>query len=367
MVGIGVLVAWKLWAFAGIRSDDKTRDLEATTVMAAVETEPMRSGGDTADDPAIWLHPADGARSTIITTDKKRGLVVYDIAGRELQYLPDGKLVNVDLRYDFPLGGRSTAIVASGNRADDSIAVYAVDQSSRLLRNVAAARLLVDFDVYGSCMYRSQVTGQHYVFITSKSGEVGQWLLFEVGAGQVGVRKVRDFDVGSQVEGCVADDERGYVYIGEEAVGIWRYAAEPTASTMRRLVDSTGDNGFLTADVEGLTLSYGPEGAGYLIASSQGSDEFVVYRRDGSNEYVATFQIVEGNGIDRVTHADGIDVIVADLGSRFPQGVFVTQDQSNDGEHQNFKLVPWQDIEALIRDRQRTPPRLNPSRQEDLK
>ena len=101
MVGIGVLVAWTLAAFAGIRSDDKTPDLEATTVMAAVETEPMRSGGDAADDPAIWLHPVDGAKSTIIGTDKKRGLVVYDLTGRELQYLPDGKLVNVDLRYDF--------------------------------------------------------------------------------------------------------------------------------------------------------------------------------------------------------------------------------------------------------------------------
>ena len=258
-----------------------------------------------------------------------------------------------------------TAIVASANRADDSIAVYAVDQSSRLLRNVAAARLLVDFDVYGSCLYRSQVTGQLYVFLTSKSGEVEQWRLFEVVPGHVGVRKVRHFDVGSQVEACVADDERGYVYIGEEAVGIWRYAAEPTGSMVRHMVDSTGDNGFLTADVEGLTLSYGPEGAGYLIASSQGSDEFVVYRRDGGNEYVATFQIVEGNGIDRVTHADGIDVMVANLGPRFPHGVFVTQDQRNDGEHQNFKLVPWQDIDALIRARHRTPRRLNPSRRED--
>ena len=350
MVGIGVLVAWRLGAFAGIRSDKTTRDAE-TTVLATVETEPMRSGGDAADDPAIWLHPTDGAKSTIITTDKKRGLVVYDIAGRELQYLPDGKLVNVDLRHEFPLGGRTMSIVASGNRADDSIAVYAIDSSSRLLRNVAAAPLEVAIDVYGSCMYRSQVTGDHYVFITSKSGAVGQWLLFEVGAGTVGARNVRDFDVGSQVEGCVADDEYGHVYIGEEAVGIWRYAAEPNGGTVRRMVDSTGDNGFLTADVEGLTLSYGPEGTGYLIASSQGSDEFVVYRRDGGNAYVATFQVVEGNGIDRVTHADGIDVVVADLGPRFPRGVFVTQDQSNDGEHQNFKLVPWQDIEALIRDR----------------
>ena len=154
--------------------------------------------------------------------------------------------------------------------------------------------------------------------------------------------------MGSQVEGCVADDELGLLYVGEENVGIWRYDAEPTIDTERTLVDSTGVTGHLTADVEGLTLAYGPPGGGYLIASSQGSDEFVVYRRTGANEHLATFQIVEGNGIDGVTHSDWIDVLEANLGLQFPRGVFVTQDQRNDGAHQNFKLVPWQDIETLI-------------------
>ena len=107
---------------------------------------------------------------------------------------------------------------------------------------------------------------------------------------------VRSFDVGSQPEGCVADDELEYFYIGEEARGIWKYGANPQDGTARTSVDSTGSGGHLTADVEGLTIYYASDGTGYLIASSQGSDEFVVYTREGSNQYVGTFEIVAGNG-----------------------------------------------------------------------
>ena len=345
----GVLVAWQLWS-APLSGPGRTRGRTAIPVRATVETDPVQSSGDAADDPVIWRHPIDGAQSTIIGTDKKRGLMVYDVNGRVLQELPDGKLVNVDLRHDFPLGGSPTAIVTAGNRSDNSIAIYAIDLSTRRLRNVAARRLGVDLGVYGSCMYRSAVNGAYYVFITSKSGEVDQWRLLETRQGTVDAERVRGFDVGSQIEACVADDELGFLYIGEERVGIWKYAAEPTGGDGRIAVDSTGPTGFLTPDVEGLTIFFGVAGTGYLIASSQGRDAFNVYRREGRNEYVATFAIEEGNGIDRVTHSDGVDVLNASLGPRFPHGVFVTQDQQNDGGRQNFKLVPWPAIEAVIRE-----------------
>ena len=341
-----ILVAWQLWSAPLTVPRGRT----AIPVRATVETDPVRSSGDAADDPVIWRHPLDGAQSTIIGTDKNRGLMVYDMNGRILQELPDGKLVNVDLRHDFPLGGSPTAIVTAGDRSDHSIAVYAIDPSTRRLRNVAARRLGVDLVVYGSCMYRSAVNGAYYVFITSKTGEVDQWRLIETRQGTVDAERVRRFDVGSQIEACVADDELGFLYVGEENVGIWKYAAEPAGGDVRIAVDSTGPTGFLTPDVEGLSIFFGVAGTGYLIASSQGRDAFNVYRREGRNEYVATFAIEEGNGIDRVTKSDGVDVLNANLGPRFPDGVFVTQDHHNDGSRQNFKLVPWPAIEAIIRE-----------------
>jgi 3-phytase len=346
LVMVWALIAWPHWSVSGPRRGPA--EPTAIPVQATVETEPVQSSGDAADDPAIWRHPTDGAQSLIIGTDKKRGLMVYEMTGRILQELPDGRMGNVDLRHDFPLGGVATAIVTAGDRSDDSIAIYAVDPSTRRLRNVAFGTINAALAVYGSCMYRSGVNGAFYVFITSKSGEVAQWRLLDTGKGTVNAERVRGFDVGSQIEACVADDELGVVYIGEERVGIWKYGAEPTSGQSRTLVDSTGPTGLLTPDVEGLTIFYGAAGTGYLIASTQGRDAFNVYRREGKNEYVVTFAIASGNGIDQVTHSDGVDVLGGHFGPAFPDGVFVSQDQTNDGARQNFKLVPWPAIAAAI-------------------
>jgi 3-phytase len=310
-------------------------------VAATVETEPVPNSGDAADDPAIWVHPTDPAQSTIIGTDKKGGIAVYDLMGREIQYLPDGNLNNVSLRTGFPLGGQVVTLVTASNRSTNSIAIYRVNPTTRLLDSVAA-RTIPTSGAYGACMYRSAATGTYYYFGNSKTGEVQQWELFDTGSGQVDARLVRDFDVGTQTEGCAADDELGHFYIGEEAVGIWKYGAEPDAGSDRRQVDTTGTDGHLTADVEGLTIASGPGGSGYLIASSQGDDTFAVYERGENNAHVKQFEITASSTIDEVSVTDGIHVTTRNLGPAFPHGVFVAQDNSNDDGNQNYKLVPLQ-------------------------
>src|SRR5688572_3311652 len=60
------------------------------SVSAAVETAPVPSPGDAADDPAIWVDRADPAQSLVLGTDKKGGLAVYDLAGVELQRFDNG-------------------------------------------------------------------------------------------------------------------------------------------------------------------------------------------------------------------------------------------------------------------------------------
>jgi 3-phytase len=146
----------------------------------------------------------------------------------------------------------------------------------------------------------------------------------------------------------VADDQAQTFYIGEEAIGIWKYGAEPDTGDARVLVDSTGAGGHVASNVEGLAIYYTSAGGGYLIASSQGNDTFVIYQRGGNNAYVATFAIVEGNGIDRVTHTDGIDVSNVGLGSPFEQGLFVAQDGYDESSTNNYKLVRWQDIANAV-------------------
>lgn len=330
----------------------------AATVTALVETEPVPHDGDAADDPAIWLHPNDPALSTIIGTDKRGGLAVYGLDGAELQYLPDGALNNVDLRYGFELDGEAVTLVAASQRDDNSLALYRVDPASRQLAPIAARRIPTG-DAYGACMYRSSRTGRYYYFVNGKNGVVEQYELFASGRA-VDARQVRSFDVGSQTEGCVADDQLGWLYIGEEEVGIWKYGAEPDAEADRRMVDGTGASGQLTSNVEGLALLYLDASEGYLLASSQGSDDFVVYARGGDNAYLARFAIGDSAAIDGVSGTDGIDVTNRALSSTLPAGLLVVQDQDNNGEHQNFKLVSWASVAAAAEPPLRVAPDYDP-------
>jgi 3-phytase len=314
------------------------------TVSAVAETTQMPHEGDAADDPAIWVHPSNPALSTVIGTDKKGGLAVYGLDGKQLQYLADGNINNVDIRTGFSLSGRSVALVAASNR-NNSIALYRVNPATRQLEHVAARDIQTGVG-YGACMYHSRTSGKFYYFGNSEQGEVEQWELLATGAGKVDAIKVRSFDVGSQTEGCVADDQLGHLYIGEEAKGIWKYGAEPSAGETRTQVDTTGSAGHLTADVEGLTINDAGGGNGYLIASSQGDNTYAIYRREGDNAYVATFEIVAAGQIDGVSQTDGIDVTSVNLGPAFPRGMFIAQDGKNDECNQNFKFVPWHLIAA---------------------
>ena len=313
----------------------------ALPLAAAAETVPVRHRGDAADDAAIWVNPRAPGASTVIATDKQGGLAVYDLFGKELQYLAGGEMSGVDLRPGVPLGRRTITLVAASDRGDRTVALYRVDDRTRRLAQIGA--LESGTAVEGLCLHQSRASGTFSVFVDSDRGRVVQWQLITV-AGRVSARRVRAFDVGEDVEGCVADDALGHLYIAEEERGIWKYGAEPSAGAKRELVDSTRAGGHLTADVQGLAIAHGPNGAGVLLASSQGSDTFTAYRREAGNAFVRTFRVGGARGIDDVEETDGIHVTTAALGSRFPNGLFVAQDGDNGNETQNFKLVPWRPL-----------------------
>jgi 3-phytase len=323
------------------------------TAVPAVETEPVQDFGDAADDPAVWVHPTDPALSLVIGTNKKRGLDVYDLDGRRVQALEDGRMNNVDLRNGFDLGGHSVTLLAASNRTTKSLAFYRIDPATRRLSPIGTGPVPTGLsDPYGLCLYRNARSGATYVFVNdSADGRFRQWRL--IGRkDRIDVKLVREFSPGSQSEGCVADDEAGVLYAGEEDVGLWRYSAEPDGGVARRLVDSVTPPGRLTADVEGLGLYVGAGGRGYLVVSNQGADNYAVYRREGDNEFIGYFDVVANDelGIDGVSETDGLDVTSSPLGNAFPRGVLVVQDGRNitPAERQNFKLVPWERVlEAL--------------------
>jgi 3-phytase len=312
-------------------------------VPAVAETEPVRNPGDAADDPAIWIHPEDTSRSTVIGTDKQGALVVYDLSGEELHRYPDGEHNNVDVRYGFPVDGTATDLVVSSDRAATSLRAYAVDPVTRELTDLTGA-MQMPIEPYGLCLHVSRPDDRLYAFVTDADAGFQQWELIAQDDGTVDARHVRDLPVASRAEGCVVDDAGALVYVAEEAVGIWRYPAAPDAAPDGELLDLTDEEGgdALEADVEGLAIYHTAEGPRYLLASSQGNNTFVVYELDPF-AYRGRFAI-SGGEVDGATETDGIEVTSVPLGAPFDAGMFVAQDGHPETETQNFKLVGWEDI-----------------------
>jgi 3-phytase len=315
---------------------------------ARAQTVPVPHDDDAADDPALWIHPREPALSLILATNKAGGLHTYNMDGSEHQVVSDGvQPNNVDVLYDFRVDGRTRDLALATVRADNArgVKLWMIDAATRQLSDVTAGGTIPVFggsEPYGACGYRSARTGRFYVFVTGKDGEVEQHELKDAGRGRVSATKVRVFELGSVVEGCVADHELGALYIAEEDAGVWRFDAEPDAPGKGKLVARVGENG-LRADVEGVALYDAGGGRGYLIVSSQGNGTFKVYERGGENRYVLTIDPMGGR-IGDVSETDGIVVTNCATSRQFARGLFVAQDGDNEGGNQNFKLYAWEDI-----------------------
>ena len=317
-------------------------------VKADAQTDPMPDDEDAADDAALWINYENPAGSFIVGTNKQRGLYVYDLSGNYVSDIPAGRINNIDIRHSFLMAdGYVIPILAGSNRTNNTLGLYTISTDGEL-KTVHARDLKSKLrEVYGICLYRSPITKKVYAFLNGKSGKIEQWELFPTAEGKVDGNVVRKIRVRTQPEGCVCDDEKGYLYLGEENKGIWKFSASPTGgSTAHQVADLSNPN--LSADIEGLTLYLSRDGSGYLLASSQGNNTFAVFTREGSNKYLGSFEIVPGENIDGASDTDGIEVTNVGLGNAFPDGLFIAQDGYNvmngDTVNQNFKLVSWKKI-----------------------
>jgi myo-inositol-hexaphosphate 3-phosphohydrolase len=325
-------------------------------VTADAETVPATHSGDAADDPAIWVHPANPASSLLIGNDKLGALEVYKIDGSFQQRRTTATSFwgNVDVRQQVAVGGRTLDVVAAYNAG---LRLYTVDLATLTLRPVTdGSGVYPTNSGEGLCLYNSSLTGDVTAFVITRPGQARQFLLTDNDAdGLLEASLVREFAVGSEAEGCVADDEAALVYIAEEDVGLWRYGAEPTASTARVLVDKVQPDGNLAADVEGVTLVDTGGDGGYLLVSAQNTDNptqsyFVRYDRE-TNAFAGAFRIVNGTAADGWTRTDGVTATATSLGAKYPNGVFVCQDDNNTtpggSGHQDFKLTRLEKVADL--------------------
>jgi len=311
------------------------------SVAARGETQVVgTANADAADDPAIWRNPGDPAASLIVATDKRAGLYVYDLSGRQRAFVDAGRVNNVDLR-DM---GAAGIVVAASDRNDPlnaKLALFRLDPATARLTPIGVVPVGPG-EAYGVCLYRDGA--RLSAFNVIKDGTVRQVALTLGAAPRAEV--VRTLKLATQSEGCVVDERTHRLYVAEEDVGLWRFDARAGGATTPTRI-AAADGYQIVADTEGVAIA--AEGAGdggYLLVSSQGDNAYAVYRLS-DDSYVGRFRIA-GGSIGSTEETDGIEVAVGDFGSGLPGGLMVVQDGQNAPAAQNFKLVAWADIKKAL-------------------
>jgi 3-phytase len=324
-----------------------------------------------------------------------------------------GRFNNVDVLYNFRLGDRSVDLAVVSDRGSDRIRIYAIfgsgatakkpltditDSSVPFVFSANQNEVNEQATTYGLAVYRARRSGRAYVYVSQRNRtKIAKLELLDAGNGRVSYKKLEEITLPNsfplpnnttwtpctepgedpQVEGMVVDQEKGQLYAAQEDVGIWKIDVKKAQPILIDRVREYGvpytydaqmeecninfdkDPGFggqyLSADVEGLTIYYGAEDRGYLLASSQGDDTFAVYTRS-DNRYIGSFALVDAvkRNVDGVQESDGAAVINVPLGNTFEFGLLVTHDGDNMPEalddsrevrtNTNFKFTSWSSV-----------------------
>lgn len=377
MLRLIVLFVFFSFAFAEDTLPTVTATLETPTVLDMDETPNGERRGD-ADDIAIWVHPTDVSKSLVVGVLKEGGLDVYDLNGQVLQSIsPEGvRYNNVDLVYGVSLAGEQVDVIVATDRYKDKLVVFTVNPETLELTDITAtdAPLLFtpegqesdeETTAYGLALYKD-TNGKLYAFVNRRdTGDLAKVELLEQD-GTMTYQAVDTFSLpipeggelgDAQTEGMVVDPALGFLYIGQEDVGVWKVSIDDlTSPTLIHAIDDE----ILFADVEGLTIYYADGGTGYLLVSSQGNNSYAVYTREGDNDYLGGFQIVANGDIDSAEESDGAMVLNVPLSEKFPNGVLIVQDgqdepfveMEEEGEMEivsaNFKYVDWEQVASTF-------------------
>ncbi len=315
---------------------------------------------DDADDPAIWVHPSDPARSLILGTNKVKApsgaLVAFGLDGKIRRTIGNlDRPNNVDVEYGLLLGGRAVDIAVLTERLQHRLRIFVVAPDD-VIRDVSGdTAVLADragegTEPMGIALYRRPRDGAIFAIVSPKTGPrqnyLQQYRLEEDGSGRVRAVYVRSFGSYSgkkEIEAVAVDDALGYVYYADEGSGIRKYHADPDHPDAARELAHFGESGF-AADHEGIAIYAVDDRTGYLVCTDQidRNSEYHVYRREGTpgnaHDHSELLKIFRG-GADAT---DGIEITSAALGPRFPNGMMVAM---NSGP-KNFLLYRWEDIAA---------------------
>lgn len=318
-------------------------------LQPVVVTEP--TAYDT-DDPAIWVNSEDPMQSLVIGTDKHSdgGLYVFDLDGRIIREKTVYHLKrpnNVDIAYGLVINNTPIDIAVVTERETSSLRIFALPSMRPLdgggipvFENETQAAPM------GIALYTRPADHAVFAIVSRKEGPrenyLWQYRLTDDGAGKVKAQLVRKFGKYSgkkEIESVAVDDASGYVYYSDETYGVHKYYADPAKGNQELALFGTHD---FKEDIEGISIYKTGSTTGYLLISNQQANQFMVYPREGAPGNVHNHTLIKAIDFETVS-SDGSEVVNANLGSRFPKGMFVAM-----SEKKVFKYFDWRDIEKKI-------------------
>jgi 3-phytase len=320
------------------------------------------------DDPAIWVHPTDPARSLILGTMK-----VASPAGAVVAFGMDGQIRqlisgidrpnNIDVEYGFRLGGRTIDIAVVTERFQRQLRVFRIDPDDGRLSDLGGIPILQDQPgesgaPMGIGLYRRDRDDAIYAIVAPKTGPrdgyLWQYHLFDAGGGRIGAKFVRRFGTfsattvrdESEIEAVAVDDELGHVYYADEGDGIHKWHADPDHPDAARELAHFGRTRF-RGDREGIAIYASAGGTGYIVCTDQLDEdsEYHLYPREGTaqNPHDHSREIVVIRGGADAT--DGIDISARALGPGLPRGAMIAMNSAA----RNFLVFRWQDVATAMR------------------
>ncbi len=303
------------------------------------------------DDPAVWVNPADSAKSLIIGTDKDKdgALYVFDLNGK---VQPD-KVVrglkrpnNVDVEYGLLLGGKATDIAVTTERFTHKLRIFSLPDMKPVDGgglDMFVGETGTDYrDLMGISMYRNKA-GNVYAIVGRKSGPTDgtylwQYRLEDNGMGTVKATLVRKFGHYSglkEIESIAVDDQLGYVYYSDEGKGVHQYYADPEKGNKELALFAT--KGF-TQDHEGISIYNLTDSTGYILVSDQGANKFHIFRREGTAQNPFEHTLVKVVTVS-AHQSDGSETVALPLNANTRHGLFIAM-----SDNKTFELYRWEDI-----------------------
>ncbi|WP_439558506.1 phytase [Dyadobacter sp.] len=317
----------------------------ASAIQPAVITDSVKH--DT-DDPAIWINPADPAKSLILGTDKNEdgALYVFDLNGKTLADKVVRNLQrpnNVDVAYGLNINGKPTDIAVLTERKANKIRVFSLPDLKPIDNGgIEVFAGETERDPMGITLYTRPEDKAIFAIVGRKSGPaegyLWQYQLSGDAKGNVNGKLVRKFGKYSgkkEIESIAVDNELGYIYYSDEQVGVRKYYAHPdSSSTELALIPNKG----FAEDNEGISIYKTGDKTGYLLVSDQGADKFHIFSREGSKENPHLHEPIR---IVKVAahQSDGSEVTSVALNATFSKGLFVVM-----SEGKVFHYYRWEDI-----------------------